>query len=96
MHRHALTDEQWLRLRPLLPWRAQGRKRRHEVIDSIHSKPDRKRALPLDRKLYGLRYLVELFCHKLKRFRAVATRYEKTRRSYLALVQVVSVMLWLA
>ena len=27
----------------------------------IHSKPERKRALPLDRKLYKLRYLVELF-----------------------------------
>jgi transposase len=26
MHRHALTDEQWDRLQPLLPWRAQGRK----------------------------------------------------------------------
>ena len=26
MHRHALTDEQWGRVQPLLPWRAQGRK----------------------------------------------------------------------
>lgn len=26
MHRHALTDEQWARLQPLLPWRAAGRK----------------------------------------------------------------------
>jgi transposase len=26
MHRHALTDEQWARLQPFLPWRAQGRK----------------------------------------------------------------------
>jgi transposase len=26
MHRHALTDEQWARLQPLLPQRAQGRK----------------------------------------------------------------------
>lgn len=26
MHRHALTDEQWTRVQPLLPWRAQGRK----------------------------------------------------------------------
>jgi transposase len=29
MHRHALTDEQWARLQPLLPWRAQGRKATH-------------------------------------------------------------------
>ena len=26
MHRHALTDEQWVRVQPHLPWRAQGRK----------------------------------------------------------------------
>jgi transposase len=26
MHRHAVTDEQWARVQPLLPWRAQGRK----------------------------------------------------------------------
>ncbi len=26
MHRHALTDEQWARLQPLLPWRSPGRK----------------------------------------------------------------------
>ena len=26
MHRHELTDEQWTRVQPLLPWRPQGRK----------------------------------------------------------------------
>ena len=61
----------------------------------IHSKPERKRALPLDRKLYKLRYLVELFFHNLKRFRAIATRFEKTRRNYLALVHVTCIYLWL-
>jgi len=61
----------------------------------IHSKPARKRALPLDRKLYKLRYLVELFFHNLKRFRAIATRFEKTRRNYLAMVHVACVCLWL-
>ena len=61
----------------------------------IHSKPERKRSLPLDRKLYRRRYLVEVFFHNLKRFRAVATRYEKTARNYLALVQVACAWLWL-
>ena len=54
----------------------------------IHSKPERKRALPLDRRLYKRRYLVEVFFHHLKRFRGIATRFEKTRASYLAMVQV--------
>jgi transposase len=61
----------------------------------IHSKPERKRALPVDRKLYRRRYLVEVFFHNLKRFRAVATRYEKTARNYLALVQLACAWLWL-
>ena len=61
----------------------------------IHSKPERKRALPLDRKLYRLRYLVEVFFHNLKRFRAIATRYEKTRTNYLAMVHIACISLWL-
>jgi transposase len=41
------------------------------------------------------RYRVEVFFHNLKRLRAVATRYEKTARNYLALVQIVCGWLWL-
>lgn len=62
----------------------------------IHSKPERHRALPLDRKLYAKRYLIEVFFHSLKRFRAIATRFEKTARNYLALIHVACVNLWLA
>lgn len=39
--------------------------------------------------------LVECFFHRLKRFRAIATRYEKTGRNFLALVQFACSMLWL-
>jgi transposase len=61
----------------------------------IHSKPERKRALPLDRTLYRRRYLVEIFFHNLKRFRAIATRFEKTRTNYLVLLHVACICLWL-
>ncbi len=61
----------------------------------IGSKPERKRAIPKDRKLYSKRYLVELFFHSLKRFRGVATRLDKTHSSYLALVQVACICLWI-
>ena len=44
----------------------------------IGSKPERPRKLPKLRDLYAKRYLVERFFHELKRFRAIATRYEKT------------------
>jgi IS5 family transposase len=66
-----------------------------ELEPVIHSKPERKRALPLNRKLYRKRYRVEIFFHNLKRFRALATRYQKTARNYLALVQVACSFLWL-
>ena len=69
--------------------------RARDIKPVIHSKPERTRAFPLDRKLYRRRYLVEVFFHNLKRFRAVATRYEKTARNYLALVQVACAWLWL-
>jgi transposase len=61
----------------------------------IHSKPERKVKHRLVRNLYRQRYLVEVFFHNLKRFRAVATRYEKTARNYLALVQLACARLWL-
>ena len=61
----------------------------------IHSKPERPRKLPVIRKLYRRRFLVEVFFHNLKRFRAIATRYEKTARNYLALVQLACARLWL-
>ena len=61
----------------------------------IHSKPERRRSLPLDRKLYRKRFHVELFFHHLKRFRAIATRYEKTATSYLARVHLACASIWL-
>ena len=61
----------------------------------IPSKPERPEKYRLPRRLYRRRYLVEIFFHNLKRFRAVATRYEKTARNYLALVQVACAWLWL-
>lgn len=61
----------------------------------IHSKPERKWALPLDRKLYRIRYLVEVCFHELKRLRAIGTRYYKTKASLLALLQVACICLWL-
>jgi len=61
----------------------------------ISSKPERKKKHRLVRALFRQRYLVEVFFHNLKRFRAIATRYEKTARNYLALVQVACACLWL-
>jgi transposase len=61
----------------------------------IHSKPERNKKHRLVRALYRQRYLVEVFFHNLKRFRAIATRYDKTARNYLAIVQVACASMWL-
>jgi transposase len=61
----------------------------------ISSQARRNKKHRLVRKLYRQRYQVECFFHSLKRFRAIATRYEKTARNYLALVQIACAKLWL-
>ena len=49
----------------------------------------------LDRHLYKERHLIECCFSKLKQFRRVATRYEKTARNYLAVVTIAATILWL-
>ena len=61
----------------------------------INSKPERPRKIPVVRRLYRERFLVEVFFHNLKRFRAIATRYEKTARNFLTFVQIAAVLVWL-
>lgn len=41
---------------------------------------------PLDKHLYAQRHLVECCFSKLKQFRRVATRFEKTARNYSAII----------
>jgi transposase len=61
----------------------------------IPSNPSRTKKYPLDRQLYAQRHLVECCFSKLKQFRRVATRYEKTARNYLAVVTIAATVLWL-
>ena len=44
--------------------------------------------------LYRYRNLVERFFNKLKHFRRIATRYEKTARNFLAAILIASTRLW--
>jgi transposase len=50
---------------------------------------------PCDYALYCERNLVERFFNKIKHYRAIATRYAKRARNYMAFVALVSAMLWL-
>jgi transposase len=69
--------------------------RNRKMRPVIGSRPRRPRKLPKSRALYAKRYLVEIFFHSLKRFRAIATRFEKTARNFLALTQIACAWLWL-
>lgn len=61
----------------------------------IPSKSNRKVQRAHDKELYKERNLVERFFNRLKHWRGLATRYEKTVESYLALVHLVCARLWL-
>jgi transposase len=59
--------------------------------------PMKHRKVPreYDQDRYKDRNLVERFFSKLKQYRRVATRYEKTARNFLAFVHVASIMILL-
>ena len=61
----------------------------------IPNNPSRARKHRLDKHLYAKRYLVECCFSKLKQFRRVATRFEKTARNYLAVITLAAIVLWL-
>ena len=61
----------------------------------IPNNPSRARKYPLDSHLYAQRHLIECCFSKLKQFRRVATRYEKTARNYLAVVTIAATILWI-
>ena len=48
-----------------------------------------------DRGLYKTRHLIENFFAKLKQFRAIATRYDKTARNFLAAIHLAAATIWL-
>ncbi|MGH6881060.1 IS5 family transposase [Hypericibacter sp.] len=61
----------------------------------IPNNPSRAQKHPLDKHLYAQRHLVECCFSKLKQFRRVATRFEKTARNYRAVVTLAAIVLWL-
>ena len=61
----------------------------------IPPKANRKLKRDYDRDLYKSRHLIENFFAKLKQFRAIATRYDKTARNFLAGVHLAAIAIWL-
>lgn len=65
------------------------------MLAVIPAKSNRKNPRDLDVELYKERNQVERFFNRLKQYRGLATRYEKTKTSFLALVQLACVRIWL-
>ena len=61
----------------------------------IPSKRNRKIQRTHDTEIYKERHLIETFYCKLKQFRAIATRYDKTARNFLAAIHLAAVVIWL-
>ena len=61
----------------------------------IPNNPSRATKYPLDEHLYAQRHLIECCFSKLKQFRRVATRFEKTAANYLAVLTIAALVLWL-
>jgi transposase len=61
----------------------------------IPSKGNRRLPRDYDRDLYKARHLIENFFAKIKQFRAIATRYDKTARNFLAAIHLVAAVIWL-
>jgi transposase len=66
-----------------------------EITPVIPPKSNRKTKRDCDFALYRERNLIERFFNKIKHFRAIATRYDKLARNFLAAVQLVSAIILL-
>jgi transposase len=75
--------------RVLIPLQEAGK------IAVIPSKSNRKVQREYDKDLYKARHLIENFFAKLKLFRAIATRYDKTARNFLAAIHFAGALIWL-
>jgi transposase len=61
----------------------------------IPSKSNRKVQRDFDKDAYKARHLIENFFCKLKQYRAIATRYDKTARNFLAAIHLAAAIIWL-
>ena len=58
--------------------------------------PQRNRKVPrsYDKQLCRARHLIENFFCRLKQFRAINTRYDKTARNFLAAIHLAAAVVW--
>ena len=62
---------------------------------NIPPRSNRKDPVCFSKHLYRARNLVERFFNKIKHYRRIATRYDKTAENFLAALKLVIVRIWL-
>lgn len=60
----------------------------------IPPREGRKHSIAFDKEVYKWRHLVENFFCRIKQFRRIATRYEKTDDHFRAMLNLVAIFLW--
>ena len=65
------------------------------AIAVIPPKSNRRTPREYDKELYKERNLIERLFNKLKHFRRIATRYDKTALSFMSFLNIAAIYLWL-
>jgi transposase len=73
---------------------------RHDLVERgiepvITPRSNRNTQIEYDREAYKRRNLIERCVNRLKQFRRIATRYEKTARAYLSMLCIAAARLWI-
>jgi transposase len=61
----------------------------------IPSRSNRTKLREVDWFVYKERHLIECFFNKIKHYRRIFSRYEKTSRNYMGMLRFVSALIWL-
>ena len=61
----------------------------------IPPRSNRRNPRAYDKALYEARHLIENFFARLKQYRAIATRYDKTARNFLTAIYLAASIVWL-
>lgn len=75
--------------------RVLNRLKEAEKTAVIPPKANRIEPRDYDKDTYKARHLIENFFCKLKLYRAIATRYDKTARNFLAAIHLAAAVVWL-
>ena len=61
----------------------------------IKPRKNRKEEIEFDKEQYKERHLIECFFQKIKRYRRIATRFEKLAKRFLAFIHISCILIWI-